>query len=215
MNDNRGYALIEAAILFPIIFMIFAGLILLSIYLPTRANLQRATQYAATAMATEKSDTWLIYDAASEKYTWLYTPEELGANRNVYRSLFRSAIMNPASDRGKVETIVSNVEKQGIYLPAGNLIVTYTVTNAVLYQEVHVTATRTITPPVNLSYVGFPAQVEITVTSSAVVRNGDEFVRNVDLAKDLTDYLSKKFGIDDIFTKLDELGDKFNNFFGI
>lgn len=43
-RDDRGDAVVEATILFPIIIMIFAGLVLLSMYLPTRANLQRATQ---------------------------------------------------------------------------------------------------------------------------------------------------------------------------
>ena len=36
-KDTRGYAVVEATILFPIILMSFAGLVLLSMYLPTRA----------------------------------------------------------------------------------------------------------------------------------------------------------------------------------
>lgn len=46
-NDVRGDAVVEATILFPIIIMVFAGLVLLAMYLPTRAALQQATQYAA------------------------------------------------------------------------------------------------------------------------------------------------------------------------
>ena len=53
LRDTRGYAVVEATILFPIMMMIFAGLMLLAVYLPNRAVLQRATQYAATAMATK------------------------------------------------------------------------------------------------------------------------------------------------------------------
>ena len=67
-RDDKGDAVVEATILFPIIIMIFAGLVLLSMYLPTRANLQRATQYAATAMATERSDTWLRHDPKNLEY---------------------------------------------------------------------------------------------------------------------------------------------------
>ena len=59
LADTKAYAVVEATILFPIIMMIFAGLVLLAMYLPTRAVLQQATQYAATALATEQSDTWL------------------------------------------------------------------------------------------------------------------------------------------------------------
>ena len=48
LNGKSGaYAVVEATILFPIIMMVFAGLVLLSVYLPTRTILQRGTQYAA------------------------------------------------------------------------------------------------------------------------------------------------------------------------
>ena len=40
-NNEEGYAVAEATILFPIILMTFAGLVLLSMYLPARAVLQR------------------------------------------------------------------------------------------------------------------------------------------------------------------------------
>ena len=71
-RDTRGDAVVEATILFPIIIMIFAGLVLLAMYLPTRAALQRATQYAATAIATERSDTWLRHDPDALAYYWIH-----------------------------------------------------------------------------------------------------------------------------------------------
>ena len=38
-KDSRGYAVVEATILFPIIIMTFAGLVLLSMYMPICRNL--------------------------------------------------------------------------------------------------------------------------------------------------------------------------------
>ena len=212
LDDTHGYAIVEATILFPIIIMIFAGICLLSIYLPTRTNLQQATQYAANVMATQKSDTWIEYNTESMEYTWIARRKDI---RNVYRSLFRSSYENEAADIATVTSVVTEREKQGIYIAVGNLQVTYTVTNAVVYQEMHVTATRTIKVPINLSFVGFPKEIPITVTSSAVMVNGDEFVRDIDLAKDFTEYLSKKYNLDKMFSSVSDVISRFNDVMGI
>ena len=67
-TDERGGVIVEATILFPIMIMVFAGLVLLSMYLPTRAQLQRATQYVATGMATARSDGSVSFD--EDGYSW-------------------------------------------------------------------------------------------------------------------------------------------------
>ena len=66
LNGKSGaYAVVEATILFPIIMMVFAGLFLLSVYLPTRTILQRGTQYAAEGIATARSDTWVAFETST------------------------------------------------------------------------------------------------------------------------------------------------------
>lgn len=74
---------------------------------------------------------------------------------------------------------------------------------------------RTIPMPVDLSFVGFPSEIPVTVTSTAVVQNGDEFVRNMDLARDLTLFLAEKFNLTDMLDGVAELGRKFTGFLGI
>ena len=214
-TDSRGSAIVEATVLFPIMIMIISGLFLLALYLPTRANLQKATQFAASALATEKSDSWLLYDAEKMQYKWALTDDELGPNRNVYRAFLRSTVMSKGGDESAVEKIVVNTEKEGIYLAVGELEVSYLVRNYVLYQEMCVTATRKIRSPVNLSFIGFPNEIPVTVTSSSIVLNGDEFVRNVDIAKDFTLYLSEKYNLNDMFASISTIAKKFNDFFGI
>ena len=49
--------------------------------------------------------------------------------------------------------------------------------------------------PVDLSFVKFPTEIPITVSSSAVVVNGDEFVRNLDLAVQFIDYIKNKYNL--------------------
>ena len=49
--------------------------------------------------------------------------------------------------------------------------------------------------PVDLSFVKFPKEIPITVSSTADVLNGDEFIRNMDLAVELVAYLDEKYNL--------------------
>ena len=189
-KNNSGDALVEAAILFPIMIMIFAALVLLAVYLPTRAALQRATQYAATVLATERSDTWLFFDDGTMSFYWETEKDRLD---NVYVALF--------SDGGDVDAegraIVTAIENRGISSKSGTLSVNCHIENRIVYKEVVATATREFTIPFNLSIINFPKTISVTATSIAVIQNGDEFIRNVDLAVDFVEYICKKFGVED------------------
>ena len=188
IKNTDGDAVVEAAILFPIIIMVFAALVLFAIYLPTRAALQRATQYAATALSTEKSDTWLMFDERSLKYEW-----ETDKNRLefVYTALFSG--IRDAEPRSR--EIVAEVEGRGLSSKLGDLTVTCSVSNWLIHTEIIVTATREFTMPAGLSFIGFPKTLPITVASTAIVQNGDEFIRNIDIAGDFVEFIAKKFNL--------------------
>ena len=209
-NDTRGDAAIEAAILFPIMIMIFAALVLLAIYLPTRAVLQRATQYAATALAIEKSDTWLFFDENTMSYYWETDKSNLN---NVYVDLLKT--VRPGSDdAGKAETIVRKVEDSGISIKTGTLTVEYGIVNYVIYKEIVITATRRIPVGVDLSFIGFPEEIPITATSTAVVQNGDEFVRNMGMAVSFVEYINEKFGFTDVSESIKSFGNAVETIMG-
>jgi hypothetical protein len=206
LRDTSGAAVVEAAILFPIIFMVIAALVLLAIYMPQRAILQRATQYTATAISTARSDVWIEYDG--EGFT---TPSKPA---NVYDSLFKAFVKGDES--GVAEKSVKRLERKYTLLNTfenhdysaqfadNGLTVSYDVLNLVIYKEVIVTATRRIPIPVDLSFVGFPKSLDITVSSTAVVQNGDEFVRNVDIVVDFVQYLDRKYHFGDELDKIFE-----------
>lgn len=210
LHDDKGDAVVEAAILLPIMMMIYLGLVLLAMYLPTRALLQRATQYAATALATEQSDTWLRFDDKEMKYYWVSSKDNLD---NVYVSLFSSIASK--KDGGEAESIVSYIADKSIQATPGKLVVEYEVTNYVIYKEISLTATKTIPIPIDLSFVNFPKEIPITVTSTAVVQNGDEFVRNMDIAVDVAKWLGEQFQISDMFSKVGDFFGKITDFLGI
>lgn len=209
-ENTRGDAVVEATILLPIMIMIYFALVMLAMYMPTRALLQRATQYAATALATEQSDTWLRFDDKEMRYYWTSGKGELD---NVYVALFNS--ISTKKDGGEAERIITKIVEQGLQSVPGELEVEYATTNFVIYKEISLTATKTVPIPVDFSFIGFPTEIPITVTSTAVVQNGDEFVRNMDIAVDVAKWLDSKYNISDMFSKVGELCGKVTGFLGI
>lgn len=209
-EDTTADAIVEATILFPIIIMIFMGLFLLSNYLPVRATLQEATQYAANAVAIDRSDTWLYYNEASGGYALYTAKSDLP---NVYVAVFQSLV--GGREKETARQIVEERMEQSIMKPKGELDVDCKLMNYVLYKEIEVTATYRIPVPVNLSFVRFPTEIPLTVTSVSVVQNGDEYVRNLDLAGDFLDYLDNKYHFSDVFGKINEVGAKIKGFLGI
>ena len=211
-KNTRGDAVVEATILFPIIIMIFAGLMLLAVYLPTRGLLQRATQYTATALATECSDTWLRCNEKTGNYYCVKDRSELGT---VYGTLLGSLTGNKRHEADNAEQLVKLIENNGAIHPKGNLTVEYGVVNYVIYKEIIVTATKTVELPIDLSFVGLSNEIPITVTSAAVVQNGDEFIRNMDLATDFVEYIADKYNLNQVFDSVGKLFNKFNTLLGI
>ena len=207
LKDDSGDAVVEATIIFPVMIMIFAALVLLAIYLPVRGALARATQYAATALSTESSDTWLLAGDSEEAFSWETNKDEL---KNVYAALFGG--MGDVQARG--EEIVKNVEGRSLSSKSGVLTVDCTVINRIVYKEVVVSATREFEMPVDLSFIQFPRSLRITATSTAVVQNGDEFVRTLDMAADFVEFAVEKFGLSDIADSISSFGSRISKLFG-
>lgn len=182
LKERSGSAVVEATILLPIIIMTFLVMFLLSVYLPSRAVLQRATQYAATGIATAKSDSTFSFNAGVYKETTNYD--------NVYAAMFAKV------DTSAAEAAVKEYCRTAVILNGEDIEVDCGVTNYLIYKEVYVTATQSIKSPIKLSFLGLPDTIDLTVTSMAVVQNGDEFVRTMDIAADFVDYLADKAGID-------------------
>ena len=144
-------------------------------------------------------------------YYWETDRSALGS---VYGALLGALTGNNRDDADNAEQAVINMEANGVLEPAGELSVEYGVVNYIVYKEIVVTATRTIPMPVDLSFVGFPSEIPVTVTSTAVVQNGDEFVRNMDIAADFVKYLDQRFGIStsEAFVRVKEVIGKLTTF---
>ena len=213
-SNSNAFAVVEATFVFPIMFMVFFALVLLALYLPQRTMLQRATQFSATAIATEMSDTWIYFDADSLTSGRYASHDALRDGKGgVYVTIYKSIF---SSFKGG-DSIVKNIdESENITVIAnGDLKVECSLVNYIVYKEVIVTATRSIPVPF-LTLIKFPTTIDLVVTSKAVVQNGDEFIRSVDIAVDFVAYLRNKFpAVNNIFEKVSQAGSKISNFFGV
>jgi len=207
ITDTAGDAVVEATILFPIMIMIFAALVLLAIYLPARAVLQRATQYAATVLATEISDTWIFFDEGSMTY---YRENDIRRLDNVYVDLFSGS----GDVYSKAEAIVIEIESRSISSRSGHLSVESEIINRILYKEAVVTATREFPMPVDLSFIGFPVTISLTATSTAVVQDGDEFLRSMDMAGDFVDFIADRYNLSSVMDAISSFGNRVTGILG-
>ena len=205
--DTSGDAVVEATVLFPIMIMIFAALVLLSVYLPARAVLQRATQFAATALANEASDTWLFFDENSLSY---YRHSNINQLNNVYADFFTKN--ENTESRG--ELITTKLEAKSISAKSGQLSVESSVVNNIFYKEVVVTAKREFPMPVDLSFIGFPAVITVTASSTAAVNNAEEFVRSIDMASDFAGFIEDRYGLHDITNAISSFGSRITSLLG-
>lgn len=188
INDINGDAVVEAAILFPIMIMIFAALVLLAMYLPQRTILQETAQYTATALATQASDTYIAFDDNGNKID--KTPDI-----SVYITLVKGIAGSNLDVKAQAEKIAAHMAKNAILPVSSTVNVDLEVINYIVYQELTVTLTQTVPMPVDLSFIGFPTELVLVQSASAVVQNGDEFVRDIDIAKDMVIWLDKKLGV--------------------
>ena len=206
LKDTDGDAVVEASILFPIMIMIFAALVILAAYLPTRSALQRSTQYAATALATEFSDTWIFYDIGNMDYRWERDKDSLGS---VYTTII------PSGDCAqRAEEIVTGADMRLVTLREGDLVVEASVNRMLIYNEFKVTARREFEVPINLSIIGFPETIEIVVSSTAAAQDGDEFIRTVDMATDFAAFISERFNLPNVGEAIGSFGRRFRDIVG-
>jgi len=187
-QDTKAYVVIESAIILPIYIFAIFGIIVVALYLPERAVLQRATQTAASSIAIQESDAWLRINENTGQLE--FVPEK----GNVYVNFVRSLVWT-RNRRNTMETqaisIVENLsQNQLLLLGVGDIDVTIQTRNWVVYQEIKVTASRTMEIPVRFPFINMPLYIPMTYSSTAVVNNSAEFVRTIDMLVDLFRFIT-------------------------
>ena len=184
-GHDDGIAVVEAAFVFPLMFLLLFALVLLALYLPQRAALQRAVQYAANTVTTELSDTWVYYSAKEATYRrygeYITVKERKGHWEN---SLFNQAIAGVhVGDR--IATLywrewLSYVDSNDLGVKGDPFSYRYELINEGVFKKVILSAKRDFYVPVDLSFIGFPNPFPLVVSATVDAVNGDEFIRQID-----------------------------------
>jgi len=209
LKDTRGDAVVEATILFPIMIMIFMAIVMLSLYLPQGVVLQNATQYAAEALALERSETGYIFQENGAGGTMdVYWDFDLhntifnglaGTNRstnNIWYRTFSWFFPHDGEWEARAQTIVNKIVGQSVTMTDAPVTVTITFRKTILYSELAVKAVQEIPIPVDFSFIGFPTKITVEKVSLFTIPDGDTYVRNIDEAFAFSDISVR---VDDIF----------------
>ncbi len=213
-KDESGLAIVEATILLPVCILMIMAVYYASIFMCQKANIQANLQNALVYYKNTGSDTFIeananmayvrdenrlttaggsAYGTPSEKFPYrliLFSIDE-----DNFRSFFRSMAGVMFFDSGE------------------NIEITADSTNFVIYKSIKATATQTVRPAISFAMIGLPDAITIEVTGEVVVTDGDEFIRNIDLAVDLLSDTKLGEMAKNIGSKASELYSKFKTTF--
>ncbi len=184
-KDERGLAVVEAAILLPVCILMIVAVYYASIFMCQKANLQANLQNALVYYKNVDSDTYveaktgMAYNRADTGVSavggGLSTPAplfpyrffSLQMNESGFTSFFRSMCGYMFFDTGE------------------NVAVTVDTTNYVVYKTISATAVQKVKPAISLAMFGLPDAIELRAYGEVVITNSDDFIRNVDFVFDL------------------------------
>ena len=221
-SDETGAAqIIEAAIIYPVVFMILFYLIYMGLYILQCVTVESYAQKIALMAAREVAHPGYIDEIdkdaidASVDYSGNYIslsndPKKIGvssayryfAPKNLISKEKQDYLKNQLENLIKTSSIIGNSD--------GDIKVTINFKNYVVVQQVEVTATQKLASFPVLKFFGMNDGLTVSSTAVASVNDSDEFIRNVDFINDIIETIGKKLGIDinNIKDKIQNVKDK-------
>lgn len=196
MDNCRGSEIIEYIIVLPFIMIILITFVMVALVMHDRATIdgaaQRGSIYAAKCVSDPNYDTILRgigsargnVDLAQSASTDNASFSGIGRHMHPYR--YSNSSMKGTIETNTAEEVRAIIEKTRI--PWRNIDiydVKTNVDNHLLYSEVTVTVSVTYPLPPILESIGLSDSIDYSVTSSTLVNDPDEFIRNADLAVDV------------------------------
>ncbi len=215
IKEENGTVIVEATLLLPFCMIMIIALFYAAIFMCQKANLQANVQNALIYYKNINTDTYI--EAKSDMDfgggTGMITAEGSRFSGPTYRFPYRFLSMK--LDESPFERFFRSMYKYMFFDDGGNIKFESKKTNYIIYKEISVTATQTVTPAINLAMVGAGNEIEIIVTGRAVVSDGDDFIRNVDFAIDIFNQTSLGKKAQELVGKAKEFYDRFKQKFNI
>lgn len=219
LKGEKGYAeLIEAAIIYPVVFLFLAFLIYIGLYIMQSMTVSSYAEKVALLAAREVAHPGYLEmfqdgenvfnnasveaDAANGMPTITIKTDANGLDTRAYRYWG-----NPLTDDSSkaYENILTEMVKNNSILSAGDVEATVQCENVILTQYINVTIEQKLMNFAVLEFFGIESPT-IICQAKATVSDTDEFIRNIDFGCDGIKWVANKCGID--VSKLTEIKEK-------
>ena len=221
-KNRKGDSIVEATILLPFCTVMIVALYFAAIYVCQKANLQANLQNTLIYYKNIYSDTFMV-PADNITYTiksgdgsgtnsgggvYSYKPEK-------YKNPYRFFIMDKPGKEFKT-VFLTMCGNMFFETPGGdNIVVKVTPKNYVVYQSLTVDVSQSITPAINLSMIGVKSSIDLEVSGTVVISDGDDFIRNIDFAIDVLENTKIGEKLKGLVKKAGNFYDKIKSTFGI
>lgn len=212
-NMEKGSIMVEAAIIYPFVLITIMAMLILCLIKMQETIVVFATQRSANTLAKEMS--YPNYSELGNKpkgaEVGISELPDIGKvnsyyNKNeLYSQLTQNYSAAVDAEKTKLETFLRDYT----FLRSSTYEVSINAKKG-LFPSAVVTTEYIINIPKFVSYIGLREQVVIRAKSMAYVTKPSEFIRNVDIAVDLSSFLLEKFGMKEglntFLAKLNDLG---------
>ena len=220
-EDEKGTAIVEATILLPFCIVIIIALFYAAIFLCQKANLQANLQNTLIYYKNTYSDTYIDtqdtihYTKSGETYSGA------GSSFGTIRYLFpyRAFIeLFQKFDSSKFESFFRKMSGFMFFDDGENITISPLdgnsyLKNYLIYKTISAKATQVLKPAINLEMIGIDNEIIIEVSGTVVISDGDEMIREVDLAVDLLEDTKIGEAAGKAVAKVAELYNKFKSVF--
>lgn len=182
-KSEQGTAMVEATLMLPFCMIMIVGVLYAALYLCQKANIQSNLETALLYYKAAESDTYV--ESKSQMEYSGNGLEAVGSNFGEIRYLNPYRFFFMDFKESDYKSFFKSICGHMFFDMGENVSITARKHNYVFYKSIEATATQTVKPPIDLSWVGGPKEMKIEVTGEIVINDGDDFIRNVDFAIDM------------------------------
>jgi Flp pilus assembly pilin Flp len=187
IRKEDGLAVVEATMLLPFCTIMIVALFYAAIFMCQKANLQANVQNTLIYYKNVDSDNY-VEAKANMSYGDDNKAEGSSYGTPVYKFPYR--FLSMPFDEDGFKSFFKSMCGHMFFDDGSNVEINVKPENYVIYKTITATATQTVKPAINLSMVGASNSLTITVTGTAVVTDGDDFMRNIDYVIDIVNQTS-------------------------
>ena len=196
LKSEKGEAVIEATLVYPIVFFIVGFIILFGLY-----EMQGVLEYSC-AQYIASYTTRLITEPGYENYGEIndndidfksvnkFSNDEKKFSANMYRRINNNKI-----SKDKMKEKLENMVNSSKLLKIDNTECIVNLKRSLLNTTIVVTVKDNLKMPDFLKYIGLDNNWSRSVMATSVVTDPAEFIRNLDMAQDVINYILDKLGL--------------------